>query len=154
MAVWLVRILDGDDPEPGDSAGFVDVDDGAWWAPFVRRLAELGVTEGCSQQPARFCGDDAVTRAQMATFLARAFDLPAADPAGFEDVEGGAHAANIDALFAAGDHRGLRPRPAALLPPAAHQPRPHGHLPAPRPATGALTPRPPTGPPPRPAPRY
>ena len=101
MAVWLVRILDGDDPEPGDSAGFADVDDGAWWAPFVRRLAELGVTEGCSQQPRRFCGDEAVTRAQMASFLARAFDLPAADPAGFEDTAG-VHAANIDALFAAG----------------------------------------------------
>ena len=125
MAVWLVRILDGADPEPGDSAGFVDVDDGAWWAPFVRRLAELGVTEGCTSQPRRFCGDEAVTRAQMASFLARAFDLPAADPAGFEDVEDGAHAASIDALFAAGITVGCGRDPLRYCP---QQPTSRAHM--------------------------
>ena len=116
MAVWLVRILDGADPESGDPAGFSDVDDALWWAPHVRRLAELGVTEGCSQQPARFCGDEAVTRALMASFLARALDLAAADPAGFDDTEGSVHAANIDALFAAGITRGCATDPPGFCP--------------------------------------
>ena len=101
MAVWLVRVLDGSDPAAGSgSSRFVDVDAGAWWAPFVDRLAELGVTAGCSTGPLRFCPDEAVTRGQMATFLVRAFGLETEVPtAGFVDVDG-VHAANIDAVAA------------------------------------------------------
>ena len=102
MAVWLVRVLDGADPNPLGASRFVDVDAQQWWAPFVERLFDLRVTVGCATEPARFCPDDAVTRAQMATFLQRAFDLEPAPAAGFTDVSGGSHAANIDALAAAG----------------------------------------------------
>ncbi|MCY4494934.1 MAG: S-layer homology domain-containing protein, partial [Acidimicrobiaceae bacterium] len=50
----------------------------------------------------RYCPDRPVTRAQMASFLTRALDLPAAAAAGFTDVDPtGTHAADIDALFAA-----------------------------------------------------
>ena len=41
-----------------------------WWAPHVKRLADGGVTQGCSWD--RFCPDRPVTRGQMATFLLRA----------------------------------------------------------------------------------
>ena len=102
MAVWLVRVLDGADPGALDSERFGDVDHEAWWAPSVERLFELGVTVGCRQDPLQYCPDRAVSRAQMATFLTRAFDLEAAPAAGFADVSGGSHAANIDALAAAG----------------------------------------------------
>ena len=102
MAVWLVRVLDGSDPGPVDASRFVDMDAELWWAPFVERLFALEVTVGCSTEPARFCPERDVTRAQMATFLKRAFDLEAAPSAGFTDVSGGSHAANIDALAAAG----------------------------------------------------
>ena len=101
MAVWLVRILDGTDPAAAKSSRFDDVDPAAWWAPHVNRLAELGITKGCSITPALFCPDETVTRARMASFLVRAFGLPKADAAGFVDVQGGVHAGNIDALAAA-----------------------------------------------------
>ena len=102
MAVWLVRVLDGTDPAPADVSRFTDVDAERWWAPFVDRLYALGVTAGCTTEPAQFCPEGDVTRAHMATFLKRALDLEPAPSAGFADVSGGAHAANIDALAAAG----------------------------------------------------
>ena len=101
-AVWLVRVLDGADPEPVRASRFDDVDAQAWWAAHVERLAELRVTLGCSAEPALYCPDAAVTRAQMASFLVRAFNLDPVPPAGFEDTAGSVHAANIDALYAAG----------------------------------------------------
>ena len=116
MAVWLVRILDGSDPDPVSSSQFVDVDASQWWAPFVDRLADLGVTTGCATEPARFCPHETVTRARMASFLVRAFGLPSAPPAGFADVEGGAHAANIDALAASGITSGCKTQPLRYCP--------------------------------------
>ena len=82
MAVWLVRILDGADPPPVGVSRFVDVDSSEWWAPYVERLADLGVTGGCATEPARFCPTETVTRARMASFLVRAFDLPSAGRVG------------------------------------------------------------------------
>ena len=117
MAVWLVRVLDGADPAPLDESRFVDVDAELWWAPFVDRLFALEVTVGCRTEPARFCPDRNVSRAQMATFLKRAFALEQADPAGFADVDaGGSHSANIDALAAAGITVGCRREPLRYCP--------------------------------------
>ena len=101
VAVWLVRVLDDGALPPGVGvSSFADVDEGLWWAPFVERLAALEVTAGCGVDPLRFCPDDPVTRAQMATFLTRAFSLEPGPPAGFEDVAGGVHSGSIDALSA------------------------------------------------------
>ena len=103
MAVWLVRVLDGAEPGALSTRSFSDVDYDAWWASFVERLFELGITVGCQRDPLQYCPDRSVTRAQMATFLKRAFDLEPAASAGFTDVDpDGSHAANIDALAAAG----------------------------------------------------
>ncbi|MYC85235.1 MAG: hypothetical protein F4X18_06895 [Acidimicrobiia bacterium] len=99
VAVWLVRVLDGGDPPGAGGSSFADVDGAEWWAPHVERLADLEVTTGCAADPLRFCPDDPVTRAQMASFLARAFDLASSSTAGFEDVpERGTHTGSIDAL--------------------------------------------------------
>lgn len=106
MAVWLVRIVDGQDPEPVSSSRFVDVDADQWWAPHVERLAELGITRGCGAGRARYCPDDPVTRAQTASFLGRAFHLGPVLPAGFTDTHGNHHAAAIDALHDAGITKG------------------------------------------------
>ena len=112
MVVWLVRILDGADPQSAPDAGFADVDPGQWWAPHVNRLFELGVTKGCRTDPLRYCPSRAVNRAQMASFLARAFSLPPGPPAGFADVDPqGVHSANIDALATAGITVGCRTDP-------------------------------------------
>ena len=117
MAVWLVRVLDGADPGPVDASRFADVDAGLWWAPFVDRLFALGVTVGCRTEPARFCPERSVTRAQMATFLKRAFDLEPAASAGFIDVDAdGTHSANIDALAVAGITVGCRRDPLRYCP--------------------------------------
>ena len=85
-------------------------------APYVERLADLGVTDGCATEPARFCPYETVTRARMASFLVRAFGLPVAPSAGFADVEGGVHAANIDALAASGVTSGCRTEPLRYCP--------------------------------------
>ena len=102
MAVWLGRILSDGEPDAVAASRFADVDAVEWWAPHVERLADLGVTAGCGTDPLRFCPDDSVTRAQMATVLRWAFELGDAPSQGFADTVGNFHAVNIDALAAAG----------------------------------------------------
>ena len=102
MAVWLVRVLDGVEPEEPPTSRFADVDVTEWWMAHVDRLAELAVTHGCATDPLRFCPDKPVTRAQMASFLVRAFQLEDAGTAGFQDVRQSVHVNSIDALAAAG----------------------------------------------------
>ena len=115
MAVWLVRVLDESEPQAGSSR-FDDVDDSEWWMPHVERLADLGITHGCATEPARFCPEDPVTRAQMASFLSRAFGLEA--PEGppevvFSDVGEGVHTDSIYALAASGITAGCASEPEA-----------------------------------------
>ena len=116
VAVWLVRAVDGQDPEPIRASRFVDVDTGLWWAAHAERLAELGITRGCGAGPARYCPDDPVTRAQTASFLGRAFRLDPALPAGFSDTQGSHHAAAIDALHDAGITTGCASDPLQFCP--------------------------------------
>ena len=104
FAVWLVRVADGEDPDPAQtpSGRFQDVEPDHPWITHIERLAELEITFGCNSDGTLFCPDDPVSRAQMASFLTRAFDLDDADPAGFEDVNpDSVHAASIDAIHAA-----------------------------------------------------
>ena len=108
VAVWLVRVLDDAEPT-ADSSRFSDVDATEWWSPYVERLADLGVTKGCAL--GKYCPDRPVTREQMASFLVRAFDLPAGPAAGFSDVAvTNVHYANINALAKAGVTTGCTPQ--------------------------------------------
>ena len=117
MAVWLVRMVDGADPDRGDPVGFVDVDPETWWAPFVDRLFELGITTACATEPMRFCGDRSVTRAQMAVFLVRAFDLRGAlGDVGFSDISGSYAHDHINALATAGITTGCGTDPLRYCP--------------------------------------
>ena len=117
FAVWLVRVLDDGQPPTPQHGGFDDVDADAWDAPFIARLAELKVTSGCSVDPPRFCPDRVVSRAEMATLLARAFDMPEADPAGFSDVNAtSVHAGSIDRLAATGVTQGCATGPLRFCP--------------------------------------
>ena len=118
MAVWLVRALDGRDPPRTTVSRFADVESWQWWAPYVERLADLGVTAGCRTGPARFCPDVSVSRAQMASFLRRAFRLSPAPPAGFTDTRGSVHEAAIDALAEARITAGCDDSPARYCPEA------------------------------------
>ena len=116
MGVWLVRVLDEAEPAAASESSFADVESDEWWLAHVERLAELEVTSGCKTEPLRFCPDQSVTRAQMATFLVRAFDLEAAEPAGFTDTAGNTHETNIDALAAAGVTAGCKTEPLSYCP--------------------------------------
>ena len=102
VAVWMVRVLDGADPAPVASTRFGDVDAAHPHAAFIERLAELGVTNGCGDG-SDFCPDRTVTRAQMAAFLSRAFDLAEVPDPGFSDVPSDAwYAADVAKLAASG----------------------------------------------------
>jgi hypothetical protein len=106
MAVWTVRVLDGEDPEPVASTRFADVDGSHRHAAFIERFAELGVTKGC-RDGSVFCPDGTVTRAEMAVFLTRAFKLPLGPEPGFSDVASDAwFADDVTALAASGITKG------------------------------------------------
>ncbi len=85
MAVWVVRVLDVEDPPTISRTRFNDVDAASFFAPFIERMAELGITTGCSDGSS-FCPDRQVTRAEMAVFLSRSYNLPDGPDPGFADV--------------------------------------------------------------------
>ncbi len=117
MAMWLVRLIDSADADPQGTPRFADVASDSQAAPFIERLAELEITLGCQTEPElRFCPDEPVTRAQMASFIVRALDLPAPqDPVEFADVEADSvHAAHVAALHAAGITAGCQTEPELL----------------------------------------
>ena len=115
MAVWLIRVLD-DEVTVAATSRFADVDAAEWWSPYAEELADRNITAGCNTDPLRYCPNQPVTRAQMATFLVHAFDLGSAPPAGFTDTGGNAHQTNIDALAAAGVTAGCNTDPLRYCP--------------------------------------
>jgi hypothetical protein len=74
MAVFLLRAMYGADYIPPPAIGiFNDVGTGDFAANFIEQLAADGITSGCGD--GNYCPHDPVTRAQMAVFLVRAFNL-------------------------------------------------------------------------------
>jgi hypothetical protein len=63
---------------------FEDVCAGSTHEQDIMRLATGGLTKGCGDR--QFCPKDAVTRAEMASFLVRALDLTGTDQFPFRDV--------------------------------------------------------------------
>jgi hypothetical protein len=57
------------------SPTFEDTPVDAFYTPSVEILHQACVVSGCSQEPARFCPDHVVTRAQFAALLVRGFEL-------------------------------------------------------------------------------
>lgn len=96
MATFLVRSLG----LPATSTDFFTDDNNSVHEANINRLRAAGITAGCGGS--RFCPNGLVTRAQMATFLARAFGLPAAPADSFTDDDGSVHEPNIDRVAAAG----------------------------------------------------
>jgi hypothetical protein len=66
----------------------------------INRIAAAGITAGCTAT--RFCPRASVTREQMASFLARAFGLPAATRDYFADDSDSMHEAAINRIAQAG----------------------------------------------------
>jgi hypothetical protein len=57
--------------EVGASHNFSDVPDSVFYHDFVQFLVDAGITSGCSVAPPLYCGEQTVTRGQMAVFLQR-----------------------------------------------------------------------------------
>ncbi len=96
MATFLTRALN----LPATSRDYFTDDEGSTHEANINRLRAAGITAGCGGT--RFCPNGVVTRAQMATFLVRAFDLPATSTDYFTDDEMNPHEANINRLRGAG----------------------------------------------------
>ncbi len=74
---------------------------------YIEAIAAAGITAGCDASGTLYCPSDFVTRGQMATFLARALDLPASTTNWFPDDDGSTHEANINAIADAAITLGL-----------------------------------------------
>jgi len=76
MAVFLLKAEHGTNYNPPSASGiFADVPVTYWAAAWIEQLYNEGITGGCGTNPLRYCPESPVTRAQMAVFLVRTFDL-------------------------------------------------------------------------------
>ena len=93
---WVVDIRQGSEPARIETAyegsdWFAD-DNANTHEANINRIAELGVTVGCSTEPAWFCPNRPVSRAEMAAFMLRAVGESQPTPSRghtFEDVPDG-----------------------------------------------------------------
>jgi hypothetical protein len=105
VGIWHL-LMDGSRPELWARLAsefrvlpFSDIGDSAFVNEIIW-MADQGITRGCTAT--RFCPRGRVTRGQMASFMARAFDLPAASRDYFGDDEGLSHEDSINRLAKAG----------------------------------------------------
>lgn len=96
MASFLVRALH----LPPTSRDFFTDDNGRPAENDINRLAATGITAGCGS--GRYCPSRVVTRAQMASFLARALSLPHTVRDFFTDDSTSPHEGDINRLSASG----------------------------------------------------
>jgi hypothetical protein len=97
MAAFLAAALD----LPAGPDKFTD-DEASPFEDAINAVAAAGITVGCNAEGTLFCPDQQVTREQMATFLVKAFKLPASAEDKFVDDESSFHEASINALAASG----------------------------------------------------
>ena len=103
IASFLVRALS----LPPTTNDFFTDDETSIHEGDINRLAAAGLTSGCA--PNRYCPTVAMTRAEMASFLARALGLPATSIDSFTDDETSIHEADINRVAAAGITTGCAP---------------------------------------------
>jgi hypothetical protein len=97
MAAFLVNAL----KLPAGPERFTD-DNGSPYEAAINAVAAAGITSGCNVAGTEFCPNKEVNRAEMATFLVKAFKLAASSTDMFTDDEESIHEANINALGTAG----------------------------------------------------
>ena len=105
------------DLPPSGADPFVD-DDGSIHEDGIGRLAAAGIVVGCEVD--RFCVHRAVTRAELAVLLTRAFGLapPASMPSIPEDVVAAHHLASVQHSWPSTGSEGWRPLVATYFPSA------------------------------------
>ena len=100
-------VASGDASDPGGT--FFDDDDSVHEGG-IEAIAAEGITEGCNPpQNTEYCPGDAVTRAQMATFIARALNLGPATDDYFVDDEDSVHEGGINRIREVGITEGCNP---------------------------------------------
>ena len=73
MAAFIIRAFGEFNPPLPATQRFLDVPPSNPFYSFIDRMAALGITLGCGG--GNYCPDLEVSRAQMAAFLVRAFNL-------------------------------------------------------------------------------
>jgi peptidoglycan hydrolase-like amidase len=92
-----------------DPPGFDDIV-GHTFEADIEWAAEVGVTKGCNPPDnSLFCPNESVTRGQMAAFLNRYLNLPAASKDYFDDDNGSIFENDINRLAEAGITKGCNP---------------------------------------------
>jgi uncharacterized protein YkwD len=85
-------------------------DDEGVFETAIERIAAAGITDGCNPPTGNmFCPGNRVTRGQMAAFLSRVLDLPAAGGVDFDDDNGSVFERDIERIAAAGITQGCNP---------------------------------------------
>lgn len=114
MAALLVRYREGlglpvFDLAPATRDYFTD-DDGHIFEAEINRIREAGITFGCNPPSnSRFCPDQPVTRAQMASFLVRALYMNSNPKDAFVDDEHSIHEEDINLIAHFDVTRGCNP---------------------------------------------
>ena len=92
---------------PLEFSGVFYDDDSTGYEYAIERIAAAGVTAGCNPPFGdAFCPTRPVSRAEMASFLARALALPSVDGSPFSDDDGSVHESDIGRVAAAGITQG------------------------------------------------
>jgi hypothetical protein len=96
MAAFIRRALS----LPASAVDAFTDDNGSIFEEDINAIAALGIAKG--KTATTFSPNDPVTRGQMASFIARAFNLAAGGSTPFTDISGNTHATNIAAIYNAG----------------------------------------------------
>jgi Tol biopolymer transport system component len=103
VATFLARALD----LPDATEDYFADDDGTTHEDDINRLAEAGLTTGCGD--GTYCPQFLLKRGQIASFIARALELPEATADYFDDDDGATHEADINRMAEAGLTTGCGP---------------------------------------------
>ncbi len=105
LAVLPAGVAAADASNPGGT--FLD-DDGSTFEGAIEAIAAAGITRGCSDRM-EYCPDDRITRGEVAAFLQRGLQFPAATSDWFADDAGHRFETEINALAEAGITKGCNP---------------------------------------------
>jgi hypothetical protein len=120
MAAFLVRALEEETDDTTVTSRFSDVPAQVWYLGYVERLADLGIVR--VEEETAFRPDDALTRLEMAVWMARGFDfIDEVTPRGvFTDVSADKwYAGAVEGLLKAEVTKGCAVDPPAYCP---HEP--------------------------------
>lgn len=100
LRLWLVvsfAVLSAVTPVRAGGVPFTDIED-SFARSDIEWLWDEEITRGCNEVQTLFCPGEVVTREQMASFLARAFELPHPVRDVFTDDNGSIHEIDINRL--------------------------------------------------------